>query len=142
MGRIFQTQRPAIDSVIDIADIRPFVLRAGQSYFLNGKQVFPLQVSWGIGTCTDPKFRNINIIVLAEEPINCGEVKTLEFTQCHGAVLRRKRKENEFDQEIDEKLIPDCLAIDWLEIEYEDFGSRQIFLKFSGKSKLYVPLVS
>lgn len=141
MGRIFQTQRPAIDSVIDIPNIRPFVLRAGQSYFLNGKQIFPLEVSWGIGTCTDPKFRNINIVVLAEGPINRGEIKALGSKQCHGAVLRRKRKEDEFDQEIDEKLISNCLAVEWLEVEYEDFGSEQIHLKLSGKSKLYVPLV-
>lgn len=137
MAGLRQFQRRAIEHVIKPVTPAPTIsLAPKHKYFLNGREIFLLGISTGVGTCSD--LHGINVAVFGNRP---NDFSLSASERLHAAVLRRSRRDTEFDGDIDEKLLANCLAIEGLAIKYDDFGCRQLTFQSSGKVKLYVNLV-
>lgn len=89
MSFILQCQRRAIEGLFSPEVEIEFNVKKGQRYCLDGKEIFLLGVSRGIGTCSDYHGINFAVFAYKGDPSKISSTVTVPI-ECAGGVLFRK----------------------------------------------------
>lgn len=130
MGLILRTERRPIEAVYgqNLISLKP-----GQKYFLEGKELFFIGVSKGVGTCSD--LRGIDIAVFQ---YTTNQPAVTPSRACHGTVLIRNRREGELTKWLYPEQIKICLVAEGIEIARSEENTT--YFESNHKTEIYVPL--
>ncbi len=138
MGNIHTPQRRALEA-LKPEKIYPLIISTEDKYYFNGKEIYLLGISEGIGTCSDLK--DINIAVFGQkEPCSPRFPRGKTEVDCSWAVILRDPTDEEMEQEERDGRIP-CLTVEGIEIlgKFLIKKGRTIYQFIStGKKKIYV----
>jgi len=119
--------------------IVPLTVSAKDKYYLDGKRIYLLGTSIGIGTCSDLK--DINIAVFGrEKPASPRFPRNGSESICQWAALLRRPTEKELQEERNGRDIRCLLAVEGIKISKleKDKGFNRVYFVLTGKKELYV----
>lgn len=131
MGFILQTQRRAIEKLFSPEFKVELKVRRKQRYYLEGKEIFLLGISRGVGSCSD--YHDINFAVFGKK--GSSKFPSLDTIECAGGVLLREPHKEESKKWKDDAAI---LVVEKLRVLSEE--DAVICFTKTEKQTSYVPL--
>jgi hypothetical protein len=122
MAGILQFQRRALEKFVDQDSPSTIVVGQDGRYTIDGKEIFLLGVSKGIGRCSD--LYGINIAVFSTE----GHGTSISRTECSAAAMLRAPQKGECEDDGVARMVVEELLVQNIEsgsIEFERTGRKE-----------------